>query len=105
MCLCEAHVLAPITAKTGTPKKFAEQGKFFWTPIMQQSFKKLKVDVLCANLNHEKPFHMYTVASDISFALASCRITNLYYTKAKCSTEHSIPTPPLHKNYYQLSLH
>ena len=32
-----AHVLAPIKAKTGAPKKGEKQAKFEWTPDMQQA--------------------------------------------------------------------
>jgi len=33
-----AHVLAPLTAKTGAPKKGKKQAKFIWTPDMQTAF-------------------------------------------------------------------
>jgi hypothetical protein len=63
-----AQILAPLTAKTGAPKKGAKQEKFNWTPIMQQAFDKMKAlmaaDVLCAYPNHDKPFHIYTDATD-----------------------------------------
>ena len=34
----QAHVLAPLTAKTGAPKKGKKQAKFLWTPKMQSVF-------------------------------------------------------------------
>ena len=38
----QAHVLAPLTAKTGAPKKGKKQAKFLWTPKMQSAFKQMK---------------------------------------------------------------
>ncbi len=37
-----AHVLAPLTAKTGAPKKGEKQAKFLWTPEMQSAFEQMK---------------------------------------------------------------
>jgi hypothetical protein len=52
-----AHVLAPLTAKTGAPKKGAKQPKFVWTEDMQTAFKRMKAlmaaDVLCAYPNSQ----------------------------------------------------
>ncbi len=63
-----AHVLAPLTAKTGAPKKGEKQAKFLWTPKMQSAFEQMKalmaMDAFCAYPNHNKPFHVYTDASD-----------------------------------------
>jgi cleavage and polyadenylation specificity factor subunit 1 len=38
MWLHRAHVLAPLTAKTGATKKGEKQAKFIWTPDMQTAF-------------------------------------------------------------------
>jgi hypothetical protein len=47
-----AHILAPLTAKTGAPKKGVKQPKFVWTEDMTTAFKQIKAmmasDVLCA---------------------------------------------------------
>ncbi len=64
----QAHVLVPLTAKTGTPKKGKKQAKFLWTPKMQSAFEQMialmAMDALCAYPNHNKPFHVYTDTSD-----------------------------------------
>jgi len=69
-----AHVLAPLMAKTGAPKKGKKQPKFIWTPDMQTAFEQMKalmaMDVLCAYPNHNVPFHIYTNASD--YQLDAC---------------------------------
>ena len=56
-----AHILAPLTAETG--KK-----KFRWTEEMEAAFKKMKsilaADALMAYPDHNKPFEVYTDASD-----------------------------------------
>ena len=63
-----AHILAPLTAKTGIPKKGEKISSFQWTTEMQQAFEQMKTlmtaDVLCAFPNHNKPFEIYTDASD-----------------------------------------
>ena len=47
-----AHILAPLTAKTGIPKKGEKISSFQWTTEMQQAFEQMKTlmtaDVLCA---------------------------------------------------------
>ena len=56
-----AHVLKPLTDMTGK-KTFA------WTDEMDESFKKMKailcMDAMSAYPDHNKPFHIYTDASD-----------------------------------------
>jgi hypothetical protein len=63
-----SHVLASLTAKTGTPKKVEKPPPFQLTPDMQKAFDQIKAfvatDVLCAYLDHNKPFHIFTDASD-----------------------------------------
>jgi RNase H-like domain found in reverse transcriptase len=69
-----AHILAPLTAKTGTPKKGAKPEKFIWTAKTQKAFDQMKAlmaqDVLCEYPNHNKPFKIYTDASD--YQMGSC---------------------------------
>ena len=70
----QAHILAPLTEKTGSPKKGIKQEKIQWTSAMQQEFKQMKAlmaqDVLCAYPNHNEPFHIYTDASD--YQMGAC---------------------------------
>jgi hypothetical protein len=62
------HILAPLTAKTGAPKKGEKHPPFQWTQEMQKAFDQMKTlmaaDVLCAYPDHNKPFHIFTDASD-----------------------------------------
>jgi len=56
-----AHILKPLTDLTG-------KGKFEWNDECEDAFKKMKailsLDVLSAYPNHNRPFHVYTDASD-----------------------------------------
>ena len=56
-----SHILAPLTDLTGT-------NKFVWESIHQQAFERmvklLSSDALLAYPDHNKPFHIYTDASD-----------------------------------------
>jgi len=71
-----SHILAPLTKHTGAPKKGEKQPKFYWTPEMQNTFDEMKAlmtaDVMCAypNPNHNKPYHIYTDASN--YQLGAC---------------------------------
>jgi hypothetical protein len=69
-----SHILAPLTKHTGTPKKGEKQPQFNWTPEMQKAFDVMKAlitaDVMCAYPNHNKPYHIYTDASN--YQLGAC---------------------------------
>jgi len=69
-----SHILAPLTKHTGAPKKGEKQPKFNWTPEMQKAFDEMKAlitaDVMCAYPNHNKPYHIYTDASN--YQLGAC---------------------------------
>jgi hypothetical protein len=90
-----AHILAPLTKKTGAPKKGAKQPKFVWTEDMHTAFKKMRAmmaaDVLCAYLNNNLPFDIYTDASDNQ--LGSCIMQNgkpvAYYSKKLNSAQQN----------------
>jgi hypothetical protein len=55
-----SHILYPLPTKTGAPKKGVKAPPFKWTPEIQQAFEEMKAlmaaEVLCAYLDHYKPF-------------------------------------------------
>jgi hypothetical protein len=81
--------LAPLTAKTGAPKKGEKAPPFVWSPEMQKAFDQMKAsmaaDVLCAYPNHNKPFHIFTDASNSTYQLGACIMQDdipvTYYNK------------------------
>ncbi len=68
-----AHIIMPSTSQTGAPKKGQSQQKYVWTEEMQTAFNQMKVlmamDVLCTYPAHNKPFYIYTNASDYQLGL------------------------------------
>ncbi len=64
----QLHRLAWLTAKTGASKKDEKPPPFQWTSEMQKAFNQMKAlmaaDVLCAYPDHNKPFWIFTDASD-----------------------------------------
>ncbi len=93
-----AHTLAPLTEKTGAPKKGTRQPKFVWTEAMQTAFKRMEAmmaaDVLCTYPNHNRPFDIYTDASD--YQLGSCIMKDgkpvAYYSKKLNSAQKNYST-------------
>ncbi len=63
-----SHILAPLTKHMGAPKRGEKQPQFNWMPEMQKAFDEMKAlmtaDVMCAYPNHNKPYHIYTDASN-----------------------------------------
>jgi hypothetical protein len=92
------HILAPLTAKTGAPKKGEKHTPFQWTPEMQKAFNQMKAlraaDVLCAYPNCNTPFHIYTDASN--YQLGACimqdDISVPYYSKKLNHTQMNYAT-------------
>jgi hypothetical protein len=68
------HILAPLIAKTSAPQKGEKPPPFQCTPEMQKAFDQMKelmaADVICAYPNHNKPFHIYSDASN--YQLDAC---------------------------------
>jgi hypothetical protein len=60
--------LAPLTAKTGAPKKNDKPSPFQRMLEIQKAFKQMKAlmaaDIICA---YPDPFHIFTDASDYQF--------------------------------------
>jgi hypothetical protein len=69
-----SRILAPITAKTGTPKKGVKAPPFEWTPETQKAFDQMNAlmaaDALCVYPDHNKPFKIYTDTSN--YQLGAC---------------------------------
>ena len=69
-----AHVLAPLTDATGKYADKKKKVKFEWTPEMDKAFKQMKVllatDALTFYPDHNKPFRIYTDASD--YQMGAC---------------------------------
>jgi hypothetical protein len=93
-----SHILAPLTAKTGAPKKGEKPPPFQWTLEMQKAFDQMKAlmaaDVLCAYPNHNKSFHIFTDASD--YQLGACIMQEgkpvAYYCKKLYSAQMNYAT-------------
>jgi hypothetical protein len=90
--------LAPLTAKTGAPKKSEKAPPFVWSPEVQKAFDQMKAlmaaDVLCAYPIHNKPFHIFTDAS--SYQLGACIMQDdipvAYYSKKLNSAQMNYAT-------------
>ncbi len=90
--------MAPLTAKTGAPKNGEKAHPFVWSPEIQKAFDQMKVlmaaDVLCAYPNHNKPFRIFTDASN--YQLGACIMQDdipvAYYSKKLNSAQMNYTT-------------
>ena len=71
----QAHILSPLSDKSG--KK-----TFHWTDEIDKAFKQMKTilsaDALMAYPNDNKPFHIYTDASDYQMGSVIMQENNLF---------------------------
>ncbi len=86
------HILAPLTAKTGAPKKGEKHPQFQWTPEMQKAFDQMKAymaaDVLCAYPYHN-PFHTYILMHlTIILVHVLCKMIFLLHNTARSLIVH-----------------
>jgi hypothetical protein len=103
--------LAPLTAKTGTPKKGEKPPLFQWMSEMQIAFNQMKAlmaaDVLCAYPDHNKPFHIFTDASD--YQLGACIMQEgkpvAHYSKKLNSAQMNYTTIDKELLYFVATLH
>jgi hypothetical protein len=93
-------------------KKGEKAPPFVWSPEMQKAFDQMKAlmaaEVLCAYPNHNKPFHIFTDASnyilgacimqdDISVAYYSKKLNNAQMNYATIDKELLCVTATLHE--------
>jgi hypothetical protein len=71
------HMLAPFTAKTGTPKKVEKPPPFQWTPDMQKTFDQTKALMLLTYCVHTP------VITSLSTSSLMHLITNLVHASCK----------------------
>jgi hypothetical protein len=99
-----SHILTSITANTGAPNKGVKAPPFEWTPCMQKAFDQMKAlmaaEVLCAYPVHNKPFKLYTDASN--YQLGACLMQDnhpvAYYSRKLNSDQCNFAT--IDKNFF-----
>jgi hypothetical protein len=94
----QSGIFTPLIAKTGAPEKGEKAPPFVRSPEMQKAFDQMKAlmaaDVLCAYPNHNKPFHIFTDASN--YQLGACIMQDdipvAYYNKKLNSAQMNYAT-------------
>jgi hypothetical protein len=95
---CRSHILSPLTAMTGVPKKGVKNPPFKWTQEMQKAFEEMKAlmaaEVLCAYPDHIKPFKIYTDASNYHFGACIMQDDHpvAYYSRKLNSAQRNYAT-------------
>jgi hypothetical protein len=86
------HILAPLTATTGAPKKGEKHPPFQWTPEMQKAFDQMKAlmaaDVLCAYPNHKNHSTYILMHLTINLVHVLCKMIFLLHTIARSLIVH-----------------
>jgi hypothetical protein len=106
-----AHILTLLKSQTGVPKKVQTQQKYVWTEEMKTAFDQMKMlmamDVLCTYPNHNKPFHIYTIASD--YQLNSCIMQEgqpvTFYSKKLNNAQHNYSAVDKELLFIVMTLH
>jgi hypothetical protein len=87
-----SHILAPLTAKTGAPKKGEKPPPFQWTLEMQIAFDQMKalmaVDVLCAYPDHKGPSTSSLMHLITNLVHASCKKASQWHIIARSLIVH-----------------
>jgi hypothetical protein len=92
------HILSPLTAKTGAPKKGVNAPPFKRTPEMQQAFEEMKAlmasENLCDYPDHNRPFKIYADGSN--HQLGACIMQDdcpvAYYSRKLNSAQRNYAT-------------
>jgi hypothetical protein len=93
-----SHILSPLNAKTGLPQKGVQAPPFKWIPEMHQAFEEMKAliaaEVLSAYPDHNKPFKIYTDASNYQLGAYIMHEDPLvaYYSRKLNCVQHDYAT-------------
>ena len=107
-----SHILGPLTDAMGQYSKAKNEDrklKFIWTKEIQKAFEEMKVflttDAITAHPDHNKPFKIYTDASDDQLGACIMQEYNgvwrpvAYYNRKLNKAQKNYTV--MEKNYYQ----